>query len=120
MKVAITSKGATLDSPVDPRFGRAPYVIIVDSDSQEFEALNNLENVNRLKGAGIHAATMISEKGAEVLMTGYCGPNAITTLNAANIKVVLEIGGTVKEAAELFREGNNSYSDAANTEGHWV
>jgi len=38
-----------------------PYVIIVDSDSQEFEALNNLENVNRLKGAGIHAATMISE-----------------------------------------------------------
>jgi|GEM_PF-7108985 len=24
MKVAITSKGATLDSAVDPRFGRAP------------------------------------------------------------------------------------------------
>jgi len=53
-------------------------------------------------------------------MTGYCGPNAVTTLNAANIKVVLEIGGTVKEAVELLREGNISYSDAANTEGHWV
>jgi predicted Fe-Mo cluster-binding NifX family protein len=120
MKVAITSKGADIDSPVDPRFGRAPYVIIFDSESNEFESLDNLENVNRLKGAGIHAATMISEKGAEVLMTGYCGPNAIKTLNAAKIKVVLEVVGTVKDAVASFTVGDFTFSDAANTEGHWV
>mgnify|MGYP003732002833 CR=1 FL=1 len=120
MKIAITSKGDALESQVDPRFGRAPYVLIVDSESNEFEPLNNLENVNRLKGAGIHAATMISEKGAEVLMTGYCGPNAITTLNAAKIKVILEVGGTVKDALESFREGNLSFSDAPNVDGHWT
>ncbi len=120
MKIAITSKGAALDSQVDPRFGRAPYVLIVDSESNEFESLNNLENVNRLKGAGIHAATMISDKGAEVLMTGYCGPNAITTLNAAKIKVILEVDGTVKGAIESFKQGKLSFSEVANAEGHWV
>ncbi len=120
MKIAITSRGDTLDSQVDPRFGRAPYLIIVDSENNECESLNNMENVNRLKGAGIHAATMISEKGAEVLMTGYCGPNAIKTLNAAKIKVVLEVGGTVKDAVESFKEGELEFSEAANAYGHWV
>ncbi len=29
MKVAITSQGKSLDAPVDPRFGHAPYILIV-------------------------------------------------------------------------------------------
>ncbi len=120
MKIAITARGNDLDSEVDPRFVRAPYVLIVDSESNEFEPLNNLENVNRLKGAGIHAATMISEKGAEVLMTGYCGPNAIKTLDAAKIKVVLEVDGTVRGALKSFREGELVFGNVANVEGHWV
>ena len=33
MKVAVTSKGTSLDSVIDPRFGRAPYILIVDTDT---------------------------------------------------------------------------------------
>ena len=33
MKVAVTSKGVLLDSEVDPRFGRAPYIMVVDVDT---------------------------------------------------------------------------------------
>ncbi|PIE68380.1 MAG: dinitrogenase iron-molybdenum cofactor biosynthesis protein, partial [Deltaproteobacteria bacterium] len=29
MKIAVTSSGQELSSPVDPRFGRAAYIIIV-------------------------------------------------------------------------------------------
>jgi hypothetical protein len=29
MKIAITSTGTDMDSPVDPRFGRGPYLAIV-------------------------------------------------------------------------------------------
>jgi len=63
MKIAVTSKGTTPDSEVDPRFGRAGYILIVDSETLEFEVLDNKENVNALKGAGIQAARMVSDKG---------------------------------------------------------
>ncbi len=119
MKIAVTSKGKDLDSEVDPRFGRAAYILIVDTDSFEFEALDNSENVNAFKGAGIQAATMISDKGAEVLLTGFCGPNAFKALNAANIKVANDAAGTVKDAVNAFNGGKVSFADAANVEGHW-
>jgi predicted Fe-Mo cluster-binding NifX family protein len=119
MKVAVTAKGGQLDAEVDPRFGRAPYILIVDTETMEFEALDNSENVNAFKGAGIQAATMISEKGAEVLLTGYCGPNAFKTVDAAKIKVVADVIGTVTEAVESFKTGPVEYSSGANAEGHW-
>ena len=37
MKVAITAKGGDLLSEVDPRFGRAAHIIIIDSATLEFE-----------------------------------------------------------------------------------
>ena len=119
MKLAVTAKGTDLDSPVDPRFGRAAYIIIVDSDSMDFEVLDNGANVNAFKGAGIQAATMVSDKGAEVLLTGFCGPNAFRTLKAAKIKVVNDASGTVREAIKAFSEGQLSFAAGANVNGHW-
>lgn len=119
MKIAVTSKGTDLDSIVDPRFGRAAYILIVDSETYAFDVLDNHENVNAFKGAGIQAATMVSEKGADVLLTGFCGPNAFKTLSAAKIKVVNDASGTVKDAVEAFKQGKLSFAGKANTEGHW-
>ncbi len=119
MKVAVTAQGVGLDDKVDPRFGRAPYILLVDSDDMSFEVLDNKENVNALKGAGIQAATMISEKGAEVLLTGHCGPNAFKTVQAADIKVVNDVEGTVREAVNKLKAGEFEFSSGANVEGHW-
>ena len=119
MKIAVTSTGTDLASPVDPRFGRAAYILVVDSDTNDFEVLNNKENVDAFKGAGIQASTMVINNGAEVLLTGYCGPNAFKTLQAGGIKVINDISGTVKNAVKLFNEGKLKYSDGANAEGHW-
>jgi len=119
LKVAITSKGYDLDSPIDPRFGRAPYILIVDTRNHGLEVLDNSENVNAFKGAGIQAAAMISERGAKVLLTGYCGPNAFKTLDAAGVKVVNDVTGTVRDAVAAYNEGKVSFSDSANVEGGW-
>ncbi len=100
MKIAVTSTGTDLESAVDPRFGRAAYILIVDSETLAFEALDNKENVNALKGAGIQAATMASDKGANVLLTGFCGPNAFKALKAANIGVANDASGSVKDAVK--------------------
>ncbi len=119
MKIAITSKNTDLDSEVDPRFGRAAYIIIVDTETLEFKALDNSKNVNALKGAGIQAGALIADSGAEVLLTGFCGPNAFKTINAAGVKVVNDVTGTIREAVDFFNKGNLKYSDSANVDGHW-
>ena len=119
MKIAVTSKGMDLDSQVDPRFGRAPYFIVVDSETMAFEALDNNENVNAMKGAGIQAAVMVSNKGVEVLLTGYCGPNAFKALNTAKIGVANDACGTVREAVRAYLDGKLPLSDEANVEGQW-
>ncbi|MDW7771483.1 MAG: NifB/NifX family molybdenum-iron cluster-binding protein [Desulfobulbaceae bacterium] len=119
MKIAVTSTGTQMESKVDPRFGRAPYILIVDTDTLDFEAVDNSGNVNAFKGAGIGAAAMVSEKDAEVLLTGYCGPKAFMTLDAAGIKVVNDISGTVRDAVTAFKNGRMTYATGANKEAHW-
>ncbi len=119
MKIAVTSTGTDLDSQVDPRFGRAAYILIVESDSFDFEVLDNKENVNAFKGAGIQAASTVSSKGAEVLLTGFCGPNAFKAMNAAKIGVANDAKGTVREAVQAYLDGKLPLADEANVEGQW-
>ncbi|MBC2712219.1 MAG: NifB/NifX family molybdenum-iron cluster-binding protein [Desulfosarcina sp.] len=119
MKIAVTSTGQDLDSPMDPRFGRAAYILIVDSDTLDFEVLDNAENVNAFKGAGIQAATMISDKKAEVLLTGFCGPNAFKTLDVAGVKVAGDVSGTVREAVAAFVDGKAKLVSEPNAQGYW-
>ena len=119
MKIAVTSKGTDLDSQVDPRFGRAAYILIVDSEDFDFEVLDNKENANAFKGAGIQAASMISNTGAEVLLTGFCGPNAFKTLEAAKIGVANDAKGSVRDAVNAYLEGKLPLSDRPNAEAHW-
>lgn len=119
MKIAVTSTGQDVDSPVDPRFGRAAYILIVDADTLDVEVLDNAENVNAFKGAGIQAATLISDKQADVLLTGFCGPNAFKTLDAARVKVAGDVSGTVREAVAAFVGGKIKIVSEPNVEGHW-
>jgi len=119
MKIAITATGTDLSADVDPRFGRASYILVVDSETLDVEVIDNAANKDAFKGAGIQAAAAVSEKGAQVLLTGFCGPNAFKTLDAANIKVANDVSGTVQSAVERFKAGEHTISTAANTEGHW-
>jgi predicted Fe-Mo cluster-binding NifX family protein len=120
MRVVITASGNTLDAQVDPRFGRAAYFIAVDSQSGAFQAHDNNQNLNATQGAGIQSAETVSRLGAEVVITGHCGPKAFRTLSAAGIKVVVGAQGTVAEAIEAFKSGALVPTDAPNVEGHWA
>ena len=119
MKIAITSKGKDLDAQVDPRFGRAAYILVVDTQTLAFELIDNADNSNAFKGAGIKAAGAIVDKGAEVLLTGFCGPNAFKALDAAGVKVANDAAGTVREVLDQFKADKFTFADQANTDGHW-
>ena len=102
--LCITSSGHDLDSLHDQRFGRCSYFIIIDSESMEFEAIQN-DAIYASGGAGIQAAQTIASKNVEVLITGSVGPNAYSALASSGIKMYSASVNTVLDALELFKEG---------------
>jgi len=109
MKICITSAGPTLDSDMDPRFGRCQYFLFIDSDTQAFEAVEN-PNLSASGGAGIQSAQLVANKGVEALITGQVGPNAFTTLQAAGIKIFTGISGKVQDVLEKYQKSQISSS----------
>ena len=120
MKIAVSSQGTSLQDQVDPRFGRAPYFLIIDTETMECKPIENSQNVQLAQGAGIQAAQYVINEGVEALMTGNCGPKAYATLSAAKINVFVGVHGTVSDAVDQYKSGSLTKADTANVEGHWM
>jgi predicted Fe-Mo cluster-binding NifX family protein len=118
MNLAITAQGTELNAAVEPRFGRAPYFLLVDSETDQFTVHDNVRNLNAPQGAGIQSAQTVARLGAEALLTGNVGPKAFATLQAAGISVYVGVTGTVAQAVEAFRAGRLHTAVEANVEGH--
>jgi len=118
MKIAISATGPTLESQVDPRFGRCAYFIIVDPETREFEAIDNASAAAG-GGAGIAAAQVIVGKGVTTLLTGNCGPNAYQVLSPAGVKVITGVSGLVKDAIEGYQAGRFTEAPQANVPDHF-
>ncbi len=113
MKIAVSSSGKDLDSLIDPRFGRCPYFLMVETDDMSFEVFDN-QSMASGGGAGIQSAQFISSKGAKAVITGNCGPNAVKTLAAAGIEVFLGNTGIVREVLQKFKNGELTSTNLAN------
>ncbi len=117
MKIVITSTGAKLEDKVDHRFGRCRYFILFDTDTNKFEAMENT-GAQGMGGVGIQSGQIMADKGVETVLTGSCGPNAFKTLQAAGIKVITGVTGTVQEAIDKFKSGDFKPASQANVSAH--
>jgi len=120
VKIAVTAQGNELSSEIDLRFGRAKWLIVVDTETGDFEAHDNVVNLNAMQGAGIQTGQNIANLGVEAVITSNVGPNAFKTLSAAGITVFIAEKKIVKDAIDLFKAGKLKEVDQANVEGHWV
>ena len=96
MKIAVTSTGPDLESQVDPRFGRCAYFLFINTDTMEFEAVEN-PNLALGSGVGIQSSQLMGEKNVQAVLTGNCGPNAYQALSAAGIQVTVGVNGSVRQ-----------------------
>ena len=118
MKIAISSSGKDLDCQIDPRFGRCQYFIFIDPETMEFEVSEN-EGLMAMGGAGVQAAQLVVQKGANALITGNLGPNAASALSASGIRVYLVPGGTIKDVIEGYRSGSFREASGATVPPHF-
>jgi predicted Fe-Mo cluster-binding NifX family protein/ferredoxin len=118
MKIAVTSTGPALDDNVEARFGRCAYFLIIDTDTMQFEAIEN-PNIALGGGAGIQSAQLMSEKRVTAVLTGNCGPNAFNVFGQAGIQVIVGVSGPVRNAIEQFKAGAFSSASGPNVDSHF-
>jgi len=118
MKIAITSQGTSRNHHIDQRFGRTKYIAVFDTETGEYMFKSNKQNLNTAQGAGIQTAQNIIENGAEVLITGHCGPKAFHVLHYGKVKVFTGADDTVKHALEDYRYGKLKEIATPDVEGH--
>jgi len=120
MKIAITAKGDELSKPVDPRFGRAEWFIIMDTENGTYEAISNQANKEAESGAGVQSAKDIVDHGVKVLITGHIGPKGFHALNAVGVQVVAGAEGTVRDAYEAYKAGELKLVSKPDVESRWL
>lgn len=84
MKLAVTSTGNSPESGMCEKFGRCKFFVIYDTETENYEAIENFAKTMD-SGAGPKAAEMIIMREVEVLLTGHVGDKAEEALNKAGI-----------------------------------
>ena len=105
MKIGVSAKGGSLDAEVEERFGRCPYFVIQDSESDKIEVVAN-PSAEATGGAGTRAAQALAQHGAEVILTGHVGPNARRALDESGIEVSEGAKGKVRNAVDGYLVAN--------------
>ena len=105
MKIILTTISPSIDSEIDPRFGRCAYLLLVDLDTLDWQAFPN-PGASAPGGAGIQAAQFVCNQGAEAVISGDFGPHAYQALNAANLPMyIYGASGTAQQVIERFKAG---------------
>jgi predicted Fe-Mo cluster-binding NifX family protein len=99
--ICITARGPDLNSPIDPRFGRAQYFLVFDPKDMRVEAIKN-PNTEAAQGVGIKSGQLLTSKGVKILLTGHVGPKAEQVLRSAGIQIISGVSGTAKSVYDDF------------------
>lgn len=93
-----------MNAKIGRRFGTSKYLVIVEVDSGDFEAVPN-PGASAQRGAGMRTLVLAINKDVKTVLTGYCSPAVYNQLEANGIEVVTDLHGTVGEIVEKYRKG---------------
>ena len=110
MKIAIPVENKTLDSSVNPSFGRAPYFLIYDVNTKESTFIENTAATST-GGAGIKAAQIIVDNKVNAVLSLQLGENAAAVLKDANIKIYKTTDVSIKGNIEAFINERLSFNE---------
>jgi predicted Fe-Mo cluster-binding NifX family protein len=97
MRIGVISEGETLESYVADDFGHAPFFLIVDSETMDYQVVVN-EHADVLEGAGMLVAEAIAGLGVDAVIVGGIGHHGMAILRKAGIHVAADEEGQVGEA----------------------
>lgn len=102
MKIAIPVDDKSLESNVCVSFGRAPYFLIFNTDTNETCFLDN-SAVASQGGAGIKASQTLVDNDVKTLLTPRCGENAEEVLSKAGILIFKTTPGSALQNIDAYK-----------------
>ncbi|MBN2205469.1 MAG: NifB/NifX family molybdenum-iron cluster-binding protein [Thermoleophilia bacterium] len=116
MKIVLSMSEPELGAPLDRGFGKAPYLVVYDDQTKEWESFPNPGAGSELD-SGTEAAELARDQGAALVITGAMGPNALNVLKTCKIEVRYAQGGTGSSALEAWRRGELPLAEEASRPG---
>ena len=106
LKVIVSATGETLESEVDPRFGRCPYFVVVEIENKEIKNVTAVKNqgCEQQQSAGIVAGEQVANLKPDAIITGNLGPNAYGVLNQVAIPSYSASGNIKKAINDLIEQ----------------
>ena len=102
MRIAVPAEGPDLNAKLGYKLGASPYLIIVDPQTLEFEAVPN-PGASGQRGAGVQMVVLAISREVDALLTSFASPAIQKQLSDAGIDVVTGLSGTVGELVEQYR-----------------
>ena len=104
MKIAVASTLPALDACVAGQFHRSKYLLVIDVDTMEYEAMMNPLLLLSGPAAGKLFALQLSEQNVGIVLAGNCNSGILEFLGSVGIRVILGKSGSVRRAVEQFKE----------------
>ena len=105
MKLAICLEDNDYSSNLDRRFGRAGYFIIIDSETKEYEIIEN-DAKDEVTGAGLKVVKKLMALGVDEIVAEEIGPKAETLIEEFEIPVYRS--GDCKNVDEVLERYSNN------------
>jgi predicted Fe-Mo cluster-binding NifX family protein len=111
-----------LNDKMDARFGRCQSFTFVTINKDQIKEVKTVPNPakDEMGGAGILASQTVYNEGANEVIVGFLGPNAINSLKSLNLKVfqVPNNNLAIREVVDMHMNGKLSVIDAPNVGRH--
>ena len=88
MRIAITSRGNSLESELDQRFGHCKYFVIYDKQTGAVEIIPNPYSEAE-EQAGTLAVKLLSSKNVSKIVSGEFGIKVKPILDSLNIQMIM-------------------------------
>ena len=107
MKIAIASKGNTLESALDSSFGRSAWFVVYDTESRAMEFIPN-PNKHLEEGAGLASVELLSTRNVLKIISSDFGLKIKPLIDSQKIQMIV-----VKDPAKKIQ----NIIDMLNKEG---
>ena len=104
MKIAVVSELSTIDACVGTELRNSKYLLIIDIDTMEYEAMPNPIMALSGPAAGKLFAQQLLEVNVSKVLANNCGSDMLKSLGCTDVQVIDGMCGSVRSVVRQFKE----------------